>query len=76
MKKLMIALILILSAMVSGIDANAQTVYKKNKHNYIVLTSNIEQLKPILISAEKLQAEDGKKFGDFQVVVCGKTVEN
>jgi intracellular sulfur oxidation DsrE/DsrF family protein len=44
--------------------------------NYIVLTRKVPQLKPILLAAEELAARDGDKFGDFQVVVCGKTVQD
>ncbi len=44
--------------------------------NYVVLTRKVPQLKPILLAAEELAAQDGEKFGDFQVVVCGKTVQD
>ena len=44
--------------------------------NYVVLTRKVPQLKPILLAAEELAAQDGDKFGDFQVVVCGKTVQD
>lgn len=75
MKKLILAVIVIISAFLS---VNAQTNHKssQDKNNYFVLTSNVEQLKPIIITAEKLAAEDGKKYGEFQVVVCGKTVQD
>lgn len=43
--------------------------------NYVVLTRKIPQLKPILLAAEELAVQDGEKFGDFQVVVCGKSVQ-
>lgn len=43
--------------------------------NYVVLTRQVPQLKPILLAAEELAVQDGDKFGDFQVVVCGKTVQ-
>jgi len=43
-------------------------------NNYVVLTKKIDQLQPILITAEELKKEDGHHFGDFQVIVCGQTV--
>ena len=42
--------------------------------NYVVLTKNVEQLKPILLAAEVLAKEDGKAFGDFEIIVCGKNI--
>ena len=55
----------------------AQTSHEKHAdhNNYVVLTRKVPQLKPILLAAEELAAQDGEKFGDFQVVVCGKTVQ-
>lgn len=44
------------------------------KNNYVVLTKKIPQLQPILLTAETLKKEDGNAFGDFQVIICGKTV--
>lgn len=56
----------------------AQTSHEKHAdhNNYVVLTRKVPQLKPILLAAEELAAQDGEKFGDFQVVVCGKAVQN
>lgn len=45
-----------------------------DKHYYVVMTKNIEQLKPLIMSAEALMEEDGAKFGDFQVIICGKNI--
>lgn len=42
--------------------------------NYVVITKNVEQLKPLILSAEALKEEDGVNFGDFQVVICGKNI--
>ncbi|MEO8933111.1 MAG: sulfur reduction protein DsrE [Xanthomarina sp.] len=47
---------------------------KRNSQNYVVMTKNVQQIKPILIAAEALKLEDGKHFGDFQIIVCGKNV--
>jgi intracellular sulfur oxidation DsrE/DsrF family protein len=46
------------------------------KNDYVVLTRKIPQLKPILISAEELKKEDGKQFGNFEIIICGKTVQD
>lgn len=53
----------------------AQTTLEKD-HNYVVLTRKIPQLKPIILTAQELSAQDGDEFGDFQVVICGKTVSD
>jgi len=44
------------------------------KHNYVVLTKKVAQLKPILLAAKSLAAEDGKSFGNFEIIVCGKEI--
>ncbi len=44
------------------------------KKNYVVLTQKIPKLKPILLTAESLKKEDGKNFGDFQIIICGKSI--
>lgn len=44
----------------------------KTEYNYVVLTSNVEQLKPILMAAEYLMKEDEKHFGHFEIIICGK----
>jgi len=53
----------------------AQTNHSNpKKNNYLVLSKNIQQLKPVILTAKELAKEDGKKYGDFYVVICGKTV--
>lgn len=42
--------------------------------NYVVLTKKIQQLKPILLAAKELSKEDGKHFGSFEIIVCGKEI--
>lgn len=42
--------------------------------NYVVLTSNVKQLKSIFLAAKDLSAEDGVNFGEFKVIICGKTI--
>ena len=49
---------------------------KSNKNNYLVLSKNIQQLKPVLLTANELEKEDGKKHGAFYVIICGKTVKD
>lgn len=51
----------------------AQNINSK-KNNYLVLSKNIQQLKPVLLTATELAKEDGKKYGAFYVIICGKTV--
>lgn len=53
---------------------NVQAQQESNKHNYVVLTKKVPQLQPILLTAKNLQEEDGSKFGDFQVIICGKMI--
>lgn len=53
----------------------AQNAPEKD-HNYVVLTRKIPQLKPIILTAQELSEQDGDEFGDFQVVICGKTVSD
>lgn len=68
-------------AVILGLFSNplqAQSSHEDNAEhiNYVVLTRKVPQLKPILLAAEELKVQDGAKFGDFQVVVCGKTVQD
>jgi len=53
----------------------AQDINPK-KNNYLVLSKNIQQLKPVLLTANELAKEDGKKHGEFYVIICGKTVND
>lgn len=53
----------------------AQEINPK-KNNYLVLSKNIKQLKPVLLTAEALAKEDGRKYGEFYVIICGKTVND
>lgn len=56
---------------------NTQNSYsqEKEKQNYVVLTKNVEQLKPILLAAKALSKEDGEQFGNFEIIVCGKGIQ-
>ena len=55
---------------------NTQQTYSQenSKHNYVVLTKNTGQLKPILLAAKSLSEEDGANFGNFEIIVCGKDI--
>ena len=48
--------------------------YNPNKNNYLIVSKNIQQLPPILLTAQELSQKDGRKFGELRVVFCGKTV--
>ncbi|WP_261376840.1 hypothetical protein [Gillisia sp. Hel_I_86] len=75
MKKLILGLTIL--ALTFANTANAQTSKQGyHSHNYVVLTKKIPQLQPIILTAEALAEEDGKSFGDFQAIICGKTVED
>ncbi|WP_304156444.1 DsrE family protein [Mesonia mobilis] len=52
----------------------AQTQLEKNK--YAVLSKKIQQLPAILQTATALENEDSELFGEFQVIFCGKTLQN
>lgn len=50
--------------------------FNPNKNNYLVFSKNIQQLKPLLITANELSLEDGNQYGEFHIVICGKTVSD
>lgn len=58
-----------------GVSGFAQTKSGIEKNNYVVSTSKIPQLEPITLTAEALKQEDGKRFGDFQIVLYGPNVK-
>jgi intracellular sulfur oxidation DsrE/DsrF family protein len=55
---------------------NAQQSYSQesNTQNYVVLTKKVAQLKPILLAAKELAAEDRANFGKFEIIVCGQEI--
>lgn len=73
MKNLFLSITLLVSALFATSGLAQNTMHHK-KNNYVVLTKTIPQLNPIILTAKALAAEDGNKFGDFQVIICGKTV--
>ena len=52
----------------------AQTV-NPEKNNYLVLSKNIQQLKPVMLTAVELAKQDGNNYGEFYLIFCGKTVQ-
>ena len=73
MKTIIYSSIIILLSVFAGNEAKAQ---HDSSYNYVVLTKKLPQLKPILLTAEKLKEKDGDRFGEFQVIICGKTIED
>lgn len=73
MKTIVLSILTLIITLFPG-KAVAQDSIPTN--NYVVLTSKIPQLKPILLTAEALALEDGGSYGDFQIIICGKTVED
>ena len=57
-----------------GITGNALNNPQGDKNNYVVSTTKILQLQPIILTAEALKKEDGTKYGDFQIVMYGSNV--
>lgn len=59
---------------VSSVNALGHKSVRPKTNNYIVITSNIQQIKPIILAAKGLAKEDGKNFGEFEIIICGKAV--
>ncbi len=74
MKTILSTLILSMFFMV-GNAQQAQT-QKTEQHNYVILTKKVAQLKPILLAADALAKEDGANFGNFEIIVCGKEIDD
>lgn len=69
--------IIILSSLFLVLLGTAQIQAQENitnENNYLVLSKNIKQLQPILMTASDLEKEDEEKYGGLTVVFCGKTV--
>ncbi len=75
MKKLILGLTILALTFTNSLNAQT-TKQEQHSHNYVVLTKKIPQLQPIFLTAEALAKEDGESFGDFQAIICGKTVED
>ena len=73
MKTYIFSSMLFIITLFSTANTQAQQM-DDSKNNYVVLTTKIPQLQPILLTAEALKAEEGESFGDFQVIICGKDI--
>ncbi len=71
MKTLIINSITIIFVLIS-LQTQAQS--KSTTDNYVVLTKKVQQLKPIILSAQELQNENKNQFGEFAVIFCGKEI--
>lgn len=58
-----------------GISVEAQISPAGGKNNYVVSTTMIPQLQPIILTAESLRKEDGGNYGNFQIVMYGPNVK-
>ncbi|MEQ9007013.1 MAG: sulfur reduction protein DsrE, partial [Ekhidna sp.] len=73
MRNLTIALTILF---VTGAEiANGQSI-QDAKDNYLVISKNIQQLKPIILTAQDLEKNGGQSFGEFHFLICGKTVKD
>src|SRR5690606_9176985 len=57
-----------------SLNLSAQSISTVTKNYYVVYTTQIPQLQPIILTALALQEEDGENFGDFQIVFYGPNV--
>src|SRR5690554_7386967 len=73
---LILTLVFISGQAQSKATANREATQSEQAYNYVVLTRNIQQLKPIFMAAEDLSIENGKQFGEFYVIVCGRAVKD
>lgn len=72
MKKLLLALFVAVGFLAPQ-QLSAQSA---ETQNYFVLNRNLAQLKAISLAAGDLAAADGENFGEFNVVICGKAVQD
>lgn len=75
MKNTIIVLSSLFLLLFGSFQAQAQD-FNPKKNNYLALSKNIQQLAPVVLTAEALAKEDGKKYGKFFMVIYGKTVED
>ena len=74
MKKIFFTSALLLLTFFISANMQAQNSQNNEKNNYVVLTKKIPQLQPIILTAEALKAEEGKDFGNFEVIICGQNI--
>ena len=68
------SIVILMVLIMLGITGNAENNPQGDKNNYVVSTTKIPQLQPIILTAEALKKEDGTKYGDFQIVMYGSNV--
>jgi intracellular sulfur oxidation DsrE/DsrF family protein len=73
MKTYIFSSLFLMLALFNNANLQAQDV-DSSKNNYVVLTTKVPQLQPIILTAEALKAEEGDAFGDFKVIICGKDI--
>jgi len=73
MKTYIFSSIMIMITIFSNANLQVQEI-NTNKNNYVVMTKKVAQLQPIILAAEALKAEEGKDFGDFEIIICGKEI--
>lgn len=74
MKKIFFTTALLLLTFFTSAHMQAQNSQNNEKNNYVVLTKKVAQLQPIILTAEALKAEEGKDFGNFEVIICGQNI--
>ena len=68
------SIILLTSMLLLFLGTTKAQEFNPNKNNYLVFSKNIKQLKPVLKTDSDLSKEDGDKYGEFHIVICGETV--
>lgn len=71
---LILSLLFIAGNAQQSLSKQANSPKQETTYNYVILTKNVQQLKPILLAAKALAKEDEKAFGDFEIIVCGKKI--
>ena len=73
MKTYILSSIMLMITIFSNTNLQAQEI-NTHKNNYVLMTKKVAQLQPIILAAEALKAEEGKNFGDFEIIICGKEI--
>tara|TARA_R100001369_G_C3299055_1_gene165359 strand:+ start:731 stop:1153 length:423 start_codon:yes stop_codon:yes gene_type:complete len=73
MKTYLFSSIFLMLTLFSTTQSQAQQI-DNDKNNYVVMIKKVPQLQPIILTAEALKTEEGKAYGDFQVIICGKLI--
>ena len=57
-------------------EASVEETAAVTTQNYFVLNRNVQQLKAIAKAAGELAIADSSTFGEFNVIICGKSVQD